>query len=83
MFEKTEALYSLVNKVITSFNGITSSLKTLKNKLEGPKSLKKDAIKMRELGNLMVSKPDIPLIKNISGEENEENNEDQNKEKYN
>ena len=83
MFEKTEALYFLVNKVITSFNGITSSLKTLKNKLEGPKSLKKDAIKMRELGNLIVSKPDIPLIKNISGEENEENNEDQNKEKYN
>lgn len=82
MFEKTEALYSVVNKVITSFNSITSNLKTVKNKLEGPRSIKKDAIKMKELGNLITEKPSIPEIKNISGEDDIENDE-QNKRELN
>lgn len=71
MFEKTEAVYALFNKLITHFNGITANLKTIKNKLEGSRSLKNDVIKMKELGNLITDKSDVPAIKNITGEDDE------------
>lgn len=72
IFDKISDVYKLFDLVISSFNSIVGNLISIKNKLQGNRSLKQDAIKMKSLGNLLTKNSDIKAIRTIKGEEVEE-----------